>query len=153
MVLPGYLQRAGVRIKLFNADKNSQYPSVELTLVGPLIGISNNNVNRDGFALWSDIQISWFCHTTKFSHNLPNIGWKNIKRHSDRAKKQAEQLTAPLTLKIPMPPLSLTKETHHISCKKGDIKKIKLTFNHSHYPYGRMYSSKKIETEFIWHRY
>ena len=152
MVLPGYLQRTGVRIKLFDTDLKIANPSFELTFVGPLIGISNNNLNRDGFALWSDIRISWFCHTTQFSHNLPNIGWKHIRHYPDRAKKQAEQLTAPLILKIPMVPvITYSKETHHISCKKEDIKKIELTFNHTHYPYGRMHSSKRIEL--IWHKY
>ena len=152
IVLPGYLQRAGVRIKLSDPDLKTSHSIFELTLAGPLIGASENNTNRDGFALWSDMQIRWFCHTTKFQHNLPNIGWKYIPQYPDRAKKQAEQLTAPLTLKIPMTPrYHLSKDIPQTSCKKGDIERIELTFNHSRYSYSRTHPSERMEI--VWNRY
>ena len=151
LILPGYLQRAGVHIKLSDPDPEASHSFFEIAFSGPLIGTSENSTNRDGFALWSDIQIHWSCGTMKFQYDLPNIGWKFIRPYSDRAKKQAEQLTAPVTLKIPMTSrYRLSKSISQTSCKKETVRKIEMTFDHSHYSYSRMYPSKRMQV--IWNK-
>ena len=150
MVLPGYLQRAGVRIQLSDIDLQTSSSYFEITLVGPLIGTSANGVNRDGFAFWSDIQIHWLCDIKRFHYNLPNIGWKYLSHYPDRAKKQAEQFTTPLTLKIPMAPL-LSKKISQAACRKENIKQISLTFNHLLHSYSKTHHVKSINA--FWERH
>ena len=150
MVLPGYLQRAGVRIQLSDVDLQTSSSDFEIALVGPLIGTSDNSVNRDGFTFWFDIQIHWLCDTKKFHYDLPNIGWKYLSHYPDRAKKQAEQFTAPLTLKIPIAS-HLSGKISQSSCRKENIKQIQLTFNYLLHSYSKTYSAKSIKV--LWKRH
>lgn len=149
MVLPGYLSRAGVRIQLFD-DLQTSSSYFEITFVGPLIGTSENSTSRDGFAFWSDIQIHWLCNKESFHYNLPNIGWKYLSHYPDRAKKQAEQFTAPLILKIPIAS-HLSGKVFRSSCRKQNIKQIQLTFNHFLYSFSKKYSVESINA--LWKRH
>ena len=112
MVLPGYKQRGGLKIRLSGQD-SSHPPSLNLFFYGPLIGLSKDDASLDGYALWSNIQIKGRCDETTFRHTLPDIGL-------NYADQQRPHLVAPLKLRIPA-----GKE---FSCKK--ITEVEITFDH-----------------------
>ena len=160
MVLPGHLQRAGVHIRLSESVRvptNIASPShlnLDINFFGPLIGSPDCCSNLDGSALWSDIQINLLCGNTYYKQSLPNIGggnsitpnpgslasslpsigggnWKKIKKNP---ALQGQLFTAPLKLRVPVRNFTALSNSlprfQGIGCKKENIKKIELIFNH-----------------------
>ncbi len=157
MVLPGHLQRAGVRIS-FHEDiqkrtgQTSSFPILETVFFGYLIEVSSWAYNLDGSALWSDIQISLSCGGTHYTHDIPDMGnnWMRIKRNPEL---QGQQFTAPLRLRIPVSYFTALSESvpkeAGVYCKRKNIKNMELTFIHSYQKNRRVRDpSQKIKV--IW---
>ena len=113
MILPGHLQRAGVHIT-FSEESNTLF--IKAAFFGPMLGLKVESTLPDGYAYWSDIQISLFCNKQKFTYPMPNTGY-NPKSWTDSIGL-SKSLNSPLKLKIP------------IHCKKEEISQIKLSFKH-----------------------
>ena len=112
MVLPGHLQKAGVHITL---SKETNKSFMEISFFGPVLGLKAETTLIDGYAYWSDIQISLFCDNKEIIHALPNIGY-NPKSWMDLIALSA--LNSPLKLKF------------SITCEKEKISNINLKFKH-----------------------
>ena len=110
MVLTGYKQRGGVEITL---SKNTGAGFLNLFFYGPLIGLSKDDTNLDGYALWSNIQLKVECDDGMFRRALPNIGL-------NYADQERPHLVAPLKLRVPV-------SEGDFSC--GKITKMEMTFN------------------------
>ena len=113
MILPGHLQRAGVHIA-FSKDINTSF--VEVSFFGPILGLKAEPTLADGYAYWSDMEISLFCNNQKFGYPLPNIG-HNPTSHYDLIAF-SKTLNSPLRLKVP------------VDCEKEEISGIHLRFKH-----------------------
>lgn len=132
MILPGHLQRAGVHIKL---SKNTS-SFMDISVFGPLLGLKDEPSSIDGYAFWSNIEISLFCNNKKYLYFIPDIGY-NPRWYGD-VIAQIKSLNTPLKLKVP------------VDCKKEKISQIKLSFEHFRrkYPdYSKITPDKK---EIIW---
>ena len=110
MVLPGYKQKAGVKIAL--AENAPGF--LDMFFYGPLIGLSKDDTNLDGYGLWSNIELKGLCNDRRFRYALPNIGL-------DYADQKRPQIVAPLKLKVPAADCGLPSST--------DILKMEMTFN------------------------
>ena len=113
MILPGHLQKAGAHIA-FSKDINTSF--IEVSFFGPMLGLKVEATLANGYAYWSDIQVSLFCNNQKIVHPLPNIG-HNPKSYYDLIAL-SKTLNSPLRLKIPM------------DCKKEELSGIHLRFKH-----------------------
>ena len=113
MILQGHLQRAGAHITF---SKKPDTSFIEISFFGPILGIKAEFILAEGYAYWSDIQVSLKCNNQKFMHSLPNIGY-NPKSYYDLIAF-SKTLNSPLRLKIP------------VTCKKEEISKINLRFKH-----------------------
>ena len=142
MVLPGYLQRAGVHIRFSESVHRPRQTSppphlnLDINFFGPLIGSQGNasNLGIGGSALWSDIQINLLCGNTYYKQSLPNIGGGNWKKIRKNPVLQGHLFTAPLKLRVPVRNFTVLSNNlprfQGIGCKKENIKKIELIFNH-----------------------
>ena len=113
MILQGHLQRAGAHIT-FSEDINTSF--IEVSFFGPMLGLKAETTLANGYAYWSDIQVSLFCNNQNFIYPIPNIGY-NPKSWMDLIALSGS-LNSPLRLKIPM------------GCKKEELSGIHLRFNH-----------------------
>ncbi|MCY4513104.1 MAG: hypothetical protein OXB86_05395 [Bdellovibrionales bacterium] len=159
MVLKGHLQKAGVRISLFEVQTNniSRQLNLSINFVGPLIGSRGCCDNLNGSAIWSDIQIKLLCNEDQLKYNLPiNIGnhWRIIRRK--KPAQQGQIFVAPLNLQIPVKEfINSTKKSSgdFISeCKKQNIKQIELTFSHVYGERrgGIQFPAEKVKTVWKW---
>ncbi len=114
MVLSGYRQKAGVSIN-FPKD-NKQF--LEIGFFGPLLGLKSDFSNFDGFAFWSNIQISLFCNDKEYLYLAPNIGYNPVIRRDNPISimSKIKELNSPLKLRFSHP------------CEK--VTRIKLNFDH-----------------------
>ena len=78
MILPGYLQRAGVHIKFSKHIKNY----MEIFFSGPLLGLKESAANLDGVSFWTDIQIILSCNKNHL-YSLPDIGYNSQGEYDD----------------------------------------------------------------------
>ena len=99
LVLPGYLQRAGVKVQ-FSKNNGTNY-HLNVQFFGPLIGGKSPFNNIDGYAAWSDVQIKLLCEKFSFKYDMPSVG---AERYAIRKKPelQGQWFTAPLKLRIPI---------------------------------------------------
>ena len=96
MNFPGHLQRAGIHIRFLENEQ----PSMYISFFGPLLGTKLYSANLDGFAFWSNIQISVFCDHKKYSYPLPDLGYNPFTALDIPSKSYT--LNTPLQLTIPI---------------------------------------------------
>ena len=129
-VLPGYLQKAGVKIKPYHVNNRS---FLNISFFGPALGIIMQSSNKNGGLSWTNIHIHIDCAKQTFNWSLPNVGY-----HSWDAfysiEKQAKILLTPLEVRVSL-----------IKCKKEDINKIQLTFTENH-----LYNSIEKKETVVW---
>ena len=136
LVLPGYLQRAGVEVQL--SENNGAIYHLNVQFFGPLIGGRSFSDNIDGYAAWSDVQIKLLCGKFSFKYNMPSVG---VERRTIQRKPelQGQWFTAPLNLRIPIkkltPPPEFSDKLFSIQdfrCEKQDIREVELQFTYVH---------------------
>lgn len=139
MVLPGHRQRAGVSITLPKDKKQF----LEVSFFGPLLGLKYYSANFDGFAFWSNIQISLFCNGKESLYSIPNIGYNPVmqREHPMTKLSRIKELNSPLKLRFSN------------FCEREGINRIKLKFDHLkrrsfHYP-----KKNPEKKEIIWENF
>lgn len=133
MILPGHLQRAGVYVKPPKKTKK-----LRVAFFGPLLGLKAKFSNTDGYAYWSNIQVSVVCDNREHSYSAPDLGRSPGKYNFTSYTKS---LKSPLKLEFPIP------------CQK-EISQLKLNFEHlKGGPYDYLLDYSKIPSkkkEIVW---
>ena len=146
MVLSGYLQRAGIHVKISEPlSKITSSFNLDVTFLGPLLGTSDCSTSNNDYtlSLWSDIRMNVLCNEREYQYVLPNIG-VDCELQDTNATERGKLFSAPLKLSIPI----ISSRT---SCMKENIKMIEIGFNH----YFRYLSdrTKANKEEIIWKTY
>ena len=144
LVLPGYLRRAGVYIKLSDSSPSeftSSSSTLEITFSGPIIGIADCCSNY-WHTFWSDIHLLISCNEKKIRHILPSMGLS----YTRLVTAQAKQFSSPLKLSIP-----IKKSAEFSGCNRDEIQTIELTFNMRKNLTFNMYNFAPVEKKrIIW---
>ena len=132
-VWKGFLQRAGVHIKIFTGKRRER---LRLQFFGSPLGGRGRASNVDGYAAWSDMSIYLSCGEFKFEYNLPSSLGVERKKANKNVELQGKFFTTPLKISIPMTEFRVVSEKSHLvsslRCKGQDLKEMSLKFTHFH---------------------